>query len=130
MVVMRMHRALKVAAGVAAAGVVGFAGVLLGGCQSGSGGSGGAERTARIESVSLAGASGATLHVRGLSCPLCATNIDKGMRALPGVGGAEVDLGAGTVELTFVPGARPSAKQIDRAVRDSGFTLVGIDRRD
>lgn len=123
MIVMLMKRLAKIAVGSAVVGVTGF----VWGCQSGSGSG---ERTARFESVSLAGASGATLHVRGLSCPLCATNIDKGMRALPGVGGAEVDLGAGTVELTFVPGARPSAMQIDRAVRDSGFTLVGIDRRD
>jgi copper chaperone CopZ len=71
----------------------------------------------------------ATLHVVGLSCPLCAHNIDKQLVRVPGVTGADVNLGDGTVSLTLVddPAARPSRARLKKAVDDAGFQMQSID---
>ncbi len=70
----------------------------------------------------------ATLYVQGLSCPLCATNIDIQLRRLTGVSAASVDLSKGLVHLTLDGPIRPSPSRISRAVTDAGFTLVKIDQ--
>jgi copper chaperone CopZ len=74
-------------------------------------------------------ASVVTLHVSGLSCPLCATNIDKQIERLPGVRSAFTDLSRGTVEVQLADSGRPSTAQLARAVEDSGFTLTRIQIR-
>ncbi|MDX2017828.1 MAG: heavy metal-associated domain-containing protein [Planctomycetota bacterium] len=73
----------------------------------------------------LTGAS-ATLVVQGLSCPLCATNIDKTLTRVPGVQAAAVDLSRGEVRLTLAPDRKPTRAELAKAVRDSGFTLSEI----
>ncbi len=70
----------------------------------------------------------ATLHVKGMSCPLCASGIDKQLRRLPGVSRVTSDLGSGKVKVTLVGEQRPTARQLSQAVEDSGFTLDRIEK--
>lgn len=73
---------------------------------------------------------GATLMVKGMSCPNCATNIDKQLVALEGVTSARVDLGSGEVVVSFSAFAEPpSDDDLRRAIVDSGYTLDSITRR-
>jgi copper chaperone CopZ len=67
-----------------------------------------------------------TIDVNGLGCPLCATNIDKQLLRLPGVSGARVDLGQGSVTLTLAGGKTPSPRDLREAVEDAGFTLARL----
>lgn len=69
-----------------------------------------------------------TLYVNGMGCPLCATNIDKQLERLDGVGGVAVDLGAGKVGLRVSGERRTSPKRLRDAVEEAGFTLVKIER--
>ena len=69
----------------------------------------------------------ATLTVQGLSCPLCASDVDKQLMKVNGVESVSVDLGGGTVRVAFAGGARPTAAALRKAVEDSGYTLVSID---
>lgn len=71
----------------------------------------------------------ATLHVQGLSCPLCASSIEKPLAALDGVRGLEVDLSSGTVAMDLAGNSRPSPRQVRDAVESAGFTLTRIDVR-
>lgn len=68
----------------------------------------------------------ATLVVHGMSCPLCATNVDKQLLEVPGVSHASVDMGTGQVRVTFAPKARVTRKQLEDAVYKSGFTLTEV----
>lgn len=77
------------------------------------------------EARPLPGAS-ATLKVQGLSCPLCASNVDKQLLRVAGVSDVSVDLGEGIVKVRFDPDAPPSAAALRQAVEGSGFTLAGI----
>ncbi len=72
-------------------------------------------------------AEGVTLVVKGMSCPLCATNVDKQLMALPGVQSADVDLGTGEIAVRFGGfDAPPSESQLRQAIVDSGYTLESI----
>jgi copper chaperone CopZ len=68
----------------------------------------------------------AVLWVRGLSCPLCAHNIDQQLKRVPGVLTVNVDLGTGKVVTTFEKN-RPSAAELAAAVDAAGFTLARIE---
>lgn len=72
-------------------------------------------------------ATSATLHVEGLSCPACATNVDHQLKDLPGVRYVDVNLGDGTVSLSLGGAERPSRAALARAIHDSGFTLRRIE---
>lgn len=69
----------------------------------------------------------ATLVVEGLSCPLCASNVDEQLLRVPGVRSADVDLGTGRVKVTLADSGRPSARALAAAVEESGYTLVDIE---
>jgi copper chaperone CopZ len=69
----------------------------------------------------------AVLWVKGLSCPLCASGIDKQLLRVPGVQKVDVDLGTGRVAAAFAAEPRPSRSQLAKAVRDAGFTLDRIE---
>ncbi len=71
-------------------------------------------------------ASSATLVVHGMSCPLCASNVDKQLLEVPGVTLAAVNMGSGEVTVTFAPKARVTRKQLEAAVYKSGFTLAEV----
>lgn len=91
------------------------------GCQSG-------QTTAPAQSAAAATADApkAILHVKGMSCPLCAHAIDVQLRRLPGVTQVKIDLGSGQVTASLAQGARPTDDQFAQAIRDSGFTLDRI----
>jgi len=65
----------------------------------------------------------AVLHVRGMSCPLCAHSIEVQLRRVPGVADVRIDLGSGEVTALLKPFAKPTEEQFAAAIRDSGFTL-------
>ena len=67
-----------------------------------------------------------TLIVHGMSCPLCASNVDKQLLEVPGVTNALVDMGTGEVRVRFAPNARVTRKQLEVAVHRSGFTLAEV----
>lgn len=69
----------------------------------------------------------ATLHVRGMSCPLCANNIDRQLLKIPGVERVAVNLGNGEVRVRLATSPRPTKDQLVQAIERSGFTLAGID---
>jgi copper chaperone CopZ len=68
----------------------------------------------------------ATLIVHGMSCPLCASNVDKQLLEVPGVTLAAVNMGSGEVTVTFAPKARVTRKQLEDAIYKSGFTLAEV----
>lgn len=109
---------------------------LLAGCQSGGTNSspraaadprGTAGTAATASETSAAGESAARLFVRGMSCPLCANNIDQQLLDVPGVKRVSVDLGSGEVRAAFEPGKRPAEAELARAIERSGFTLDRIE---
>jgi copper chaperone CopZ len=63
------------------------------------------------------------VYAQGLSCPLCAHNLDEQLRKLSGLRDVRIDLGAGRADLWFESDVRPDDAAIARAVDDSGFTL-------
>ena len=68
----------------------------------------------------------ATLVVHGMSCPLCANNVDKQLLEVPGVSGVHVDMGTGEAKVEFLPKARVTKQQLADAVYKSGFTLAEV----
>lgn len=84
-----------------------------------------AAQTPPSNSTLLAGPT-AVLEVHGLSCPLCANNLDKELLRVPGVQGVAVDIGTGMVRIDLADGAKVQRSTIDDAVRRSGFTLMSV----
>lgn len=69
------------------------------------------------------------LTVEGLSCPLCATNVDRQLARLPGVSKATINLGDGTVLIDVKPGESVSQSALRHAIDEAGYTLVRVDAR-
>lgn len=68
------------------------------------------------------------MYMNGLSCPLCATNIDKQVEGLSGVSDVKVDLATGMVKANLTGPKTPSPKQLASAADEAGVTLVKIAR--
>ncbi len=68
----------------------------------------------------------AEMVVYGLSCPLCATNLDGQLERIEGVQRAEIDLDSGRVTVTLAPDAQVSSTTLRQAVADAGFTVQSI----
>ncbi len=66
------------------------------------------------------------LTVHGLSCPLCANNIDSQLLRLEGVEEARVNLNTGAVSVRFQEGHAVSPGDLAAAVENAGFTLKEI----
>lgn len=66
------------------------------------------------------------LQVSGLSCPLCATNLEKELTSLPSVNGVDIDLETGRVTVGLSGGLLPTRSTLRRVVVGSGFTLNEI----
>lgn len=62
------------------------------------------------------------IEVKGLSCPFCVYNVEKKLRALDGVAGADVDLKQGRAHVVMRPAARQDINQLRQAIIDAGFT--------
>lgn len=84
------------------------------------------EQAAYARSSDPIAADSATLMVNGLSCPLCASNIDEQLARVPGVESVRVDLSNGRVQIALRD-PRPSPRALADAVENSGFTLVRIE---
>ena len=69
----------------------------------------------------------ARLYVKGMSCPLCANNIDKQLLRVRGVQRVSVDLGTGLVLAKLAPANPPTREQLAGAIAESGFTLDRIE---
>ena len=68
------------------------------------------------------------LHVKGMGCPLCATNVRKSLERVPGVEAVNIDLGAGVVKVSAKANAIPDETAIRKAVVDAGFELAKVER--
>lgn len=71
--------------------------------------------------------SAAILHVRGMSCPLCSNNLDGRLTRLESIDRVHINLQTGAVTAYFNPTTAPTRSQIERAVKDAGFTLRGME---
>lgn len=67
-----------------------------------------------------------TLQVKGMSCPLCATNISKKVLELDGVEKLSSDLKTGQVLVHLSADNKPSREDFRKAVTDAGFTLASV----
>lgn len=67
-----------------------------------------------------------TLTVGGLSCPLCANNIENKLGGMKGVQSVAVNLGTGKVTVGLWGKDKPSPVALAKAVKDSGFTPTDI----
>ncbi len=72
-------------------------------------------------------ATGATMRVDGLGCPMCAESIAILMDKVEGVTGSRVDLGTGTVHVDLDGETPVSAEALRRAIDDGGFTFRSIE---
>ncbi len=68
----------------------------------------------------------ATLVVHGMSCPLCASNVDKQLLDVPGVSGVNVNMNTGHVAITIDPKQPPTRDMLARAINRSGFALAEV----
>lgn len=108
------------------AGAAGFA--VLGGC--------GVERPRADASVNEAIADDRTIEGReavltvfGMSCPLCANNVDNTLKEVPGVETVSVDMGSGEVRVGLDGKTPVTRRQLARAVDRSGFSLKKVEVR-
>jgi len=92
------------------------------GCAGG--GASGQDRTA--DAAAFVDSPTATLIVHGMSCPLCANNVDKQLLDVRGVSSVHVDMGTGEAKVWFAPGAKVTRRQLADAVDKSGFTLAEV----
>lgn len=63
------------------------------------------------------------LGIGGMSCQNCVGNVDRVLRALPGVARVEVSLEAARATIDFDPG-RVSVNQLKDAVEGAGFDVA------
>ena len=68
----------------------------------------------------------ATVKIDGLSCPLCAHGLDKKLKKVEGVEKLEVMVDEGTAKITVKKGSSLSIEEVEKAVKDGGFTSGDI----
>lgn len=91
-----------------------------------------AEEVADVELVGMPGleepipARSVELSALGLSCPLCAHNLDKQLKMIEGVESADVDLSSGIVRVAFEDTACITPRQLITSVEDAGFSVTRI----
>ena len=79
--------------------------------------------------ASIPAAPGAVaLHVRGMGCPLCATNVKKSLERVPGVEKVDIDLGGGVVKVSARANLVPEETALRKAVADAGFECAQVER--
>ncbi len=96
--------------------------IMLSGCQPA--GTGGAP-AATFSETPIA-SDHAVVMATGLSCPLCANNINSTLKKVPGVTTVNIDLEKGAIHIGLTGGVRPSKARLARAVTDAGFTVVSV----
>lgn len=68
----------------------------------------------------------AVVQVKGLACPFCVYGLEKRLKKLPGVQKVHVELGKSEADIAFAPGSAVTDAEIQKAVRDAGFTPGAI----
>ena len=68
----------------------------------------------------------AELRVNGMSCPFCAFGIEKKLRRVNGVNQVEVLLDEGRIRVMFFAKNTATVRDIEMAVDDAGFQLLGL----
>ncbi len=63
------------------------------------------------------------LRVDGLACPFCAYGIEKKFKKTKGVEAVDIDLERGLVVVSAGEGVQLTREQVERIVKDAGFTL-------
>ena len=84
------------------------------------------EAPAQQASDEMVYASGATLRVDGLGCPMCAESISILMGNIDAVTDSRVDLSSGTVHVDLDPSVGVTEAQLRGAIDDGGFTFRSI----
>ena len=79
-------------------------------------------RTGSDESEEVVVTHRAELDAYGLSCPLCASNLDDQVARIPGVKSARIDFETGTMHVEVEPGEEVRMSQLVNAVEDAGFS--------
>lgn len=104
--------------------------LAVGGCattgssgDSHGGASKGETSNALLNDTTVVKGTSTTMLVHGMSCPLCAKNVDIELRRVKGVSLVTADLGEGFVYVTLDGSAPVTRGQLARAVNDSGFTI-------
>jgi copper chaperone len=119
----------------ACGGLASAAALTAGGCASGARPSGGGASVggspsdlaaARMDETPIAGSS-AVLTVYGMSCPLCANNVDKSLMDVPGVTRVRVDMATGKTTVDLDGKTPVTRRQLAQAVDKSGFSLQRVD---
>jgi len=64
-----------------------------------------------------------TLTVTGMSCMGCVNSVKSLLSALPGIGGIQVDLATGRVEIIHDP-AQSDQQAIRQAIQDGGYGVT------
>ena len=67
------------------------------------------------------------MTVYGMSCPLCATNVDKQLLRVPGVEKVDVNLADGKIQVKIDEQNAPTDERLKDAVVESGFTFKSIE---
>jgi copper chaperone CopZ len=106
--------------------VLALSGLSLTGCTAENDAGASASATVLADDKTPIQAPHATLKVYGMACPLCASNIDKNLAAMPGVSNVKVDMGKGLIHVDLAGPTRPTARDLANVVEDSGFTYKGI----
>ncbi|MCL6638360.1 MAG: copper ion binding protein [Firmicutes bacterium] len=65
-----------------------------------------------------------TLKVEGMSCSHCKAAVEKALKGVPGVQGADVDLAAKTVKVSY-DGKKAGKNDLARAIAEAGYDVVG-----
>lgn len=65
-------------------------------------------------------------HVFGMSCPLCANNIEKQIKRDKDVKNVSIDLGTGEIKVEYKLDKTNVEKPIRKAIGNAGFTVKGV----
>ena len=85
------------------------------------------DESSAVMVASSDGATGASMRVDGLGCPMCAESISILMDKVDGVKDSRVDLSTGTVEVDLDPSVAVSSASLKQAIDDGGFTFRSIE---
>lgn len=118
-----MQKQLMAVVGVASV----MTGLVLGACAGGG-------DVAKSESAAAARVDDAPVQSReavltvfGMSCPLCANNVDQTLLEIPGVESVAVDMSTGRAVVKLDGKTPVTRRQLANAVDRSGFTLQSVE---
>ncbi len=72
--------------------------------------------------TTFAGKIKVAVRVDGLSCPFCAYGLEKKLKKIEGVENFQIDIEGGKVAITFKDKKFFDKKEIERVVKEAGFT--------